>query len=76
MEAFIEWISGAMDGFIASLPDSPFTGLLEFPPGHAIAWVNWLIPVSECLGLLTVFLVVIPSFFAVQWILRFVGAIQ
>jgi hypothetical protein len=76
MDEVFDWIGERVNDLINLLPDSPFMGGFDLPKGVWLNWFNWFLPVHEMLSVLLIFLVLIPTVMAVQWMLRYIGAIE
>jgi hypothetical protein len=76
MQEIFDWIGERLIDFISLLPDSPFMGGVDLPRGVWLNWLNWFVPVGEILATLVVFLILMPVLMGVQWILRYIGAIN
>ena len=63
--------------FLSLLPDSPFQAA-EIPVSvlTRLGHLNWLVPVNKIIGVMSLWLVAIASFYLYQIILRWVKAIE
>ena len=68
---------GAMGRFIGMLPQSPFQVLTNYiPENPAIQAVLWIVPVSEALALMQIWLVAILAYYIVKVPLRWLKVVQ
>lgn len=62
---------------LSILPDSPFRGFLDdLAQLPFLRYLNWLIPISDFMKLLSVWCAAIAVFYGVSVMLRFAKAIQ
>ncbi len=62
---------------LSILPDSPFRGFLDnMAQLPYLGYINWLIPISDFLDLLSVWCVAVRIFYVASVMLRFAKAIQ
>lgn len=60
---------GTVFGWLGGLlPDSPFTGYVQVTEGmrQGLAWLNWLVPISEMLVILGLWIAAVALFTAVK----------
>jgi hypothetical protein len=76
MDDVFSWIEERFNDLVSLLPDSPFIGGISLPRGFWLNWLNWFVPVYELLNILVIFLILIPTVMAVQWMLRYIGVIE
>lgn len=58
------------------LPDSPFLFVMESPIGQYAQYINWILPVKECIATLELWLSAIIVYYAYQAVLRWAKAIE
>lgn len=58
------------------LPDSPFLFVMQSPIGQYAAYLNWILPISECIATLEMWLSAIIVYYAYQAVLRWAKAIE
>ena len=62
---------------LSILPDSPFRGFLDnMAQLPYLGYIDWLIPISDFLDLLSVWCVAVGIFYVASVMLRFAKAIQ
>ncbi len=62
---------------LSILPDSPFRGFLDdLARLPYLGYINWLIPISDFLDLLSIWCVAVGIFYLASVMLRFAKAIQ
>jgi len=62
---------------LSILPDSPFRGFLDdLAALPFLGYLNWLIPISDFMKLLSVWCAAVGIFYVTSVMLRFVKAIQ
>ena len=82
METVFNWITDKLDTILSSilllLPDSPFTGIIYDNPAleEVLGYMNYFLPISEILVILTAWLTAISIFYVYQLILRWAKAIE
>lgn len=81
MEAIFNWITDKLDYILAAvlvmLPDSPFIMLEKSSEINAVlGFVNWVVPLSEMVAILQLWIVAITVFYVYQLILRWAKAIE
>lgn len=67
---------GLIPSLIQLLPQSPFKDIeVAIESSTGLAWLNWFFPVSECLTVMSAWLVAIGLYYAISVILRWVKII-
>lgn len=71
-----KWIDTLIQGIINLLPKSPFREFIDtFVITDGLQWLNWFIPVSEILTILTIWLTAVALFYLYSVIMRWVKLI-
>lgn len=73
---FIKLIGKALELIFFLLPDSPFKNIDNSPIVEFLGYLNYLIPIPEILGILTLWCSAIGVFYIVQIALRWIKAID
>lgn len=82
METVFNWITDKLDYILSTilvmLPDSPFADVIYDNPAVAevLGYLNYFLPISEILVILTAWLTAISIFYVYQLILRWAKAIE
>lgn len=81
MESIFNWLSSKLQYILSIilsvLPNSPFVMIqADAEIQQVLRWVNWVIPVTEMVAILEMWLAAIAVFYAWQLILRFAKAIE
>ena len=58
------------------LPDSPFLFVMDSPVGQYAAYLNWVLPIRECIGTLELWISAIIVYYCYQAVLRWAKAIE
>lgn len=84
MSSIINWFKDLINTFLKTLenvlPLSPFVKYYNFWDGvfdsDYLAYLNWFVPVGECLAILSAFLAILAIYYIYSIIARWVKAIQ
>ena len=80
LQTFFSWIWGHLKAIlllvIGLLPDSPFQLLENTDVEEYLGYLNWLIPLSQMVAILQLWITAIVIFYIFQAILRWTKAIQ
>ncbi|MCI8297449.1 MAG: hypothetical protein HFG22_16550 [Lachnospiraceae bacterium] len=77
MDNIIKAMGSILDAVLQILPDSPFRPFIDsLGEVPYVGWLNYFLPVSDFLRLLTLWGTAIVLFYAVSALLRFVQAID
>lgn len=58
------------------LPDSPFLFLMDSPVGQYASYINWILPIRECIATLELWISAIIVYYCYQAVLRWAKAIE
>lgn len=72
----IEGLGAVVALVMQILPDSPFLFVMDSPVGQYAAQLNWILPISECIATLEMWLSAIIIYYSVQAVLRWAKAIE
>lgn len=76
MDFIYQWVAKMANAIISFLPHSPFREFINaWNPPEYLGWLNWFFPVSEVLGVLTIWLTSISLFYLYSIIMRWVKMI-
>lgn len=80
MDGLMSWIFNLVSNFgsavIKLLPRSPFRDFINsWQAPQFLSWLNWIFPVSECVAILTLWLLAIGVFYLYSIIMRWVKII-
>lgn len=74
MDSLINWLNTIAASSVALLPESPFANLslASFPGtfGDVMGWINYFVPISAMLGIMTTYLAAVLLWYGVRWVLR------
>lgn len=73
---FIKLLAKALDIIFFMLPDSPFKNIDNSPIVEFLGYLNYLIPIPEILGVLTLWCTAIGIYYLVQIALRWIKVID
>jgi len=77
MDNILKAMGSILDAILQILPDSPFRPFIDsLGDIPYVGWLNYFLPVSDFLRLLTLWGTAILLFYAVSALLRFVNAID
>lgn len=72
-----DFLSGIITTILKLLPADPFKSvILALPKMEWLGWLNWFVPVSQILAVLTAWTTVIALFYVYQAIARWLKLIQ
>lgn len=76
MDFIYKWVSEMGSKILGMLPHSPFRSFIDgwIAPDY-LGWLNWFIPVTQILDILTVWLVSVGLFYLYSIIMRWVKMI-
>lgn len=73
---FIKLLAKALNIIFFMLPDSPFKNIDNSPIVEFLGYLNYLIPIPEILGVLTLWCTAIGIYYLVQIALRWIKVID
>lgn len=76
----LDWLNSLFDTFASALmsvlPQSPFSGYIaSFGDLPYLSWLNWFVPIGECITLLEAWLIAIALFYVYSIVLRWLKAL-
>ena len=76
MEFVYKWAAKMAQAIINLLPTSPFRNFINsWNPPEYLGWLNWFFPVSEVIGVLSIWLASITVFYLYSIIMRWIKMI-
>ena len=76
MEFIYKWAANMAQSIMSLLPTSPFRQFIEnWDAPQYLGWLNWFMPVSEILTIITLWLTAIGLFYLYSIIMRWVKMI-
>lgn len=76
LDAIIEAVTGFGNAVLALFPKSPFSEFINgFDAPEYLGWLNWFIPVSQILGILSLWLAAVALFYLWSVVARWVKII-
>ena len=73
LNVLANWLVGLATTY---LPASPFTNMSFATWSTAIGWLNWLVPVSDCLGLFDLWLLCCAAWMLYKWLYKSMGGVM
>ena len=75
-DKWVDAVYGVLNRIIDLLPDSPFVLIDNSPIEDYLGWLNWLIPMTQIIAILQLWVVAIAVYYVWVVILRWVKAID
>ncbi len=72
----IDGLGETLEDIINVLPDSPFNLIDNSSVSTYMGWLNWLVPVSQIVAILQVWVVAVGIYYVVVIVLRWIKAID
>ena len=76
LQSVIDGLGDTLGSILDILPDSPFTAIDNSPISEYIGYINWIVPMTEIIAILQVWVVAIATYYLVVIVLRWIKAIQ
>ena len=76
MQNMIDGLGEALQNFLDKLPDSPFNLISNDAVVEYMGYLNWIVPVSEIVAILQLWITAILIYYTYVVILRWIRAIQ
>ncbi len=76
LQNVIDGLGDTLESILDILPDSPFTAIDNSPISEYIGYINWIVPMTEIIAILQVWVVAIATYYLVVIVLRWIKAIQ
>lgn len=74
--AFIRLLAKVLDAIFILLPDSPFKDIDSSPISDFLGYMNYLVPVTEIVAIMTLWCTAIALYYIVQIALRWIKVID
>ena len=76
LQNIIDGLGDTLESILSILPDSPFVAIDNSPVSEYIGYINWIVPMTEIIAILQVWVVAIATYYLVVIVLRWIKAIQ
>ncbi len=76
LQNVIDGLGDTLESILDILPDSPFVAIDNSPVSEYIGYINWIVPMTEIIAILQVWVVAIATYYLVVIVLRWIKAIQ
>ena len=76
LQNIIDGLGDTLESILSILPDSPFIAIDNSPVSEYIGYINWIVPMTEIIAILQVWVVAIATYYLVVIVLRWIKAIQ